>query len=159
MKNWFRDAINQFIASALILLNLFLIFSEPMTIFQTRFLLSFAQDDLLMMLLFADVKLAARLNSFLMYICHAYVFTVLLASLSDLSWLTLSWRRPLSYRNQSIDLLHKSMAWFLYDNGLRHERVKSTSWGMNLNDYSKTSLLILTLLKLGMLAWFYVYFL
>ena len=37
--------------------------------------------------------------------------------------LTLSWRRPLSYRNQSIDLLHKSMDWFLYDNGLRHERV------------------------------------
>ena len=34
--------------------------------------------------------------------------------------LTLSWRRPLSYRNQSIDLLCK---WFLYDNGLRHERV------------------------------------
>ena len=30
--------------------------------------------------------------------------------------LALSWRRPLSYRNQSID--------FLYDNGLRHERVK-----------------------------------
>ena len=30
--------------------------------------------------------------------------------------LTLSWRRPLSYRNQSMD-------WFLYDNGLRHERV------------------------------------
>ena len=28
------------------------------------------------------------------------------------------------YRNQSIDLLHKSMDWFLYDNGLRHERVK-----------------------------------
>ena len=38
--------------------------------------------------------------------------------------LTLSWRRPLSYRNQSIDLLHKSIDWFLYDNGLRHERVK-----------------------------------
>ena len=31
-------------------------------------------------------------------------------------WLTLSWRSPLSYR--------KSMDWFLYDNGLRHERVK-----------------------------------
>ena len=31
--------------------------------------------------------------------------------------LTLSRRRPLSYRNQSTD-------WFLYDNGLRHERVK-----------------------------------
>ena len=38
--------------------------------------------------------------------------------------LTLSWRKPLSYRNQSIDLLCKSMEWFLYDNGLRHERIK-----------------------------------
>ena len=37
--------------------------------------------------------------------------------------LTLSRRRPLSYRNQSIDLLYKSMDWFQYDNGLRHERV------------------------------------
>ena len=39
--------------------------------------------------------------------------------------LTLSRRGPLSYRNQSIDLLCKSMDWFLYDNGLRHERVKN----------------------------------
>ena len=38
--------------------------------------------------------------------------------------LTLSWRRPLSHRNQSIDLRKKPMDWFLYDNGLRHERVK-----------------------------------
>ena len=37
---------------------------------------------------------------------------------------TLSWRRPLSYRNQSIDLQSKSMDWFLYDNGPRPERVK-----------------------------------
>ena len=28
------------------------------------------------------------------------------------------------YTNQSIDLLYKSMDWFLYDNGLRHERAK-----------------------------------
>ena len=28
------------------------------------------------------------------------------------------------YRNQFIDLLCKSMDWFLYDKGLRHERVK-----------------------------------
>ena len=34
--------------------------------------------------------------------------------------LTLSRRRPLSYRNQQ----SKSMDWFQYDNGLRHERVK-----------------------------------
>ena len=36
--------------------------------------------------------------------------------------LTLSWRRPISYRNQSFDLLRKSMNWFLYDIGLPHER-------------------------------------
>ena len=41
---------------------------------------------------------------------------------SSATCLTLSWRRPLSYRNQSIDLLSK---WFLYDNGLRHERDKN----------------------------------
>ena len=29
--------------------------------------------------------------------------------------------------NHSIDLLRKSMDWFLYDNELRHERVKSNS--------------------------------
>ena len=46
-----------------------------------------------------------------------------LSNLSKYS-LTLSWRRPLSYRYQSIDLLRKSMNWFQYDNGLHHERVK-----------------------------------
>ena len=39
--------------------------------------------------------------------------------------LTLSWRRPYSYRNQSTDSLRNSMDWFLYDDSLRHERVKS----------------------------------
>ena len=38
--------------------------------------------------------------------------------------LTLSWQRPISYRNQSIDLLFKSMDWFLRDNDLHHERAK-----------------------------------
>ena len=38
--------------------------------------------------------------------------------------LTLSWRRSPSYRNQSIDLLFRSMDWFLYDKDLHHERVK-----------------------------------
>ena len=32
---------------------------------------------------------------------------------------------PISYRNQSIDLLGKSMDWFLNDIGLGHEGVKS----------------------------------
>ena len=40
---------------------------------------------------------------------------------------TLSWRRPLSYRNQSIDLQSKSVNWFLYDKDLHHERVKIIS--------------------------------
>ena len=40
------------------------------------------------------------------------------------SALTLSCRKSLSYKNQSIDLRSKSIDWFLYDNGLRHERVK-----------------------------------
>ena len=40
------------------------------------------------------------------------------------SHLTLSWRRAISYRNQSIDLLCKLMDWFLYGIGLHHERVK-----------------------------------
>ena len=40
------------------------------------------------------------------------------------SILTLSWRRPLSYKSQSIDLFRKSMDWFLYVNGLRYERVE-----------------------------------
>ena len=39
--------------------------------------------------------------------------------------LTLSWRRPYSYRNQSTDSLRNSMDWFLHDDSLRHERVKS----------------------------------
>ena len=40
--------------------------------------------------------------------------------------LTLPLHRPLSYRNQSINLLSKSMDWLLYDRDLRHKRVKDT---------------------------------
>ena len=52
---------------------------------------------------------------------------------SAINGLTLWWQRSLSYRNQSIDLLSKSMDWFLYDRDLRHERVsryfgKITQW-------------------------------
>ena len=38
--------------------------------------------------------------------------------------LILSWRMPLSYKNQPIGFLCKSMNWFLYDKDLRHETVK-----------------------------------
>ena len=47
----------------------------------------------------------------------------------DIWPLTLSWRKPLWYRNQSIDLVLKSMDWFLYDNDLRHEKVKVVGVG------------------------------
>ena len=49
------------------------------------------------------------------------------ACFSEHLFLTLSWRRLLSYRNQPIDLQNKSMDCFLYDNGLRHERVQNHS--------------------------------
>ena len=48
---------------------------------------------------------------------------LLVSLLLTMSNLTLSWRRSLSYRNQSIDLLCKSVDWFLHDIGLHHERV------------------------------------
>ena len=61
--------------------------------------------------------------------CVNKIFVKLTGTRSRSSFLNfifnLSWRRPLSYRNQSIDLPHKSMDWFLCDNALRHERVKT----------------------------------
>ena len=51
--------------------------------------------------------------------------------------LTLSRKRPLSYRNQSIDLQSKSMDWFLYDNGLFLERVNNTADYLLILPYSK----------------------
>ena len=50
--------------------------------------------------------------------------------------LTLSWRRPLSYRNYSTDLICKWMGWFLYDNGLPHERVKSINNYLTVSNWS-----------------------
>ena len=61
-----------------------------------------------------------NLSFFLFY--HSKV--LLLVILFTIKQLTLSWQRPLSYGNQSTDFLCKSMNWFLYDKGLRHERVK-----------------------------------
>ena len=52
---------------------------------------------------------------------------VLLMLIVTEEYLTLSWRRTLSYRNQSIDLVCIPMDWFLYDNDHRHERVKIMS--------------------------------
>ena len=43
-------------------------------------------------------------------------------------WLTLSRRRSLSYRNQSVYFLSKSIDWFLYNRDLRRKRVKIHWW-------------------------------
>ena len=74
---------------------------------------------------------------YLLFVCHLQYYvteyrpTDFSDSVKKRDWakvqlfcLTLLWRRPLSYRNQSINLGSKSMDWFLYDNGLRHERLK-----------------------------------
>ena len=50
------------------------------------------------------------------------------------NYLILSWQRRLSYRSQSIDLQSKSVDWFLYDNGLRHERVKVIMLNLMMSD-------------------------
>ena len=62
------------------------------------------------------------------------------------SWrlLTMTWRRPLSYRNQSNDLRAKSMDWFLYDNGLRHKRVNRC---IGLENKDKKIVMILVFFK------------
>ena len=38
---------------------------------------------------------------------------------------SLSWRRSISYKKQSIDFQSKSMDWFLYDRGPRRERINT----------------------------------
>ena len=62
----------------------------------------------------------------LLQIFSIYPFDKLLLQISVLylcyKILTLSWLRSLSNRNQSIDMLRKSVDCFLYDDGPRHER-------------------------------------
>ena len=52
--------------------------------------------------------------------------------------LSLPWRRSLSYRNQSIDLLCKPMDWFQYDRDLRHERINSFAANVSISYPLKT---------------------
>ena len=86
---------------------------------------------------FPSIKyLVMNCTSSMLWICfwNAFVFLFWVRSILEgtfkiciycQTYLTLSWWRPLSYRNQSIDFLCKSAYWFLYDNGFHHERVKS----------------------------------
>ena len=58
--------------------------------------------------------------------------------------LTPLWRRPLLYRNQSIDLLCKSMDWFLHNRDLRHESVNRKLQWFNLLAYTESCINIPT---------------
>ena len=81
-----------------------------------------------------------KLHNQIFFLCHSIIKTMtcavveaallskVIGNVMGVVSLTLSWQRPLSYRNQSIDLWSKSMDWVLYDNGLRHERVKVLKW-------------------------------
>ena len=84
------------------------------------------------MWLFETVVFLIRIIWILSNIWLMFMFKRFILTQQKLDWflgdrehwsLTLSRRRPLSYRNQSIDLQSKSMDWFLYANALRHERV------------------------------------
>ena len=68
----------------------------------------------------------------------------------EIGRLTLSWRRPLSYRNESIDLQSKPMDWFLYDIGLYHERVKDM---FLIFDYRKTVIFKSWLVNQPLINW------
>ena len=75
---------------------------------------------------YKDINECKRVNCFFFFF-NIVANTIIKAITYTNQQLSLSWRRPLSYGNQSIDLRSKSMDWFLYDNGLRHERVKLIS--------------------------------
>ena len=72
------------------------------------------------------------LRDFVSFIVKYYVREVIIKSL------TLSWRRSLSYRNQSNDLLCKLVHCFLYDSDLHHERVKKRCSHEHCNLSSRT---------------------
>ena len=64
----------------------------------------------------------------------SYVNYVLRFLCGNFTVLTLSWRRSLSYRNQSIDLQNKSMDWFLYDTDIAvKELIRSTGCNKSWN--------------------------
>ena len=67
----------------------------------------------------------------------SYCINILLEVTSALGMTVLPFHdgRPLSCRNQSIDLLRKLMDWFLYDNGRRHERVNRNDRNLNFIRY------------------------
>ena len=101
----------------------------------------------------ADISLTYFTSMFHFHTSWKTCFLAFLAGIisnGTLTWnglinLTLSWRRPLPYRNQSIDLRSKSVNWFLYDNGLRHERVK---WSDNKWYYWNWSVVKINLIKM-----------
>ena len=85
----------------------------------------------------ARVEEISRKNKFSMKLIDIYYQFMFKDSILYMS-LTLSWRGSLSYRNQSIDLLCKSMGWFLYDRDLSHERIIKEYWYLELQRWFGT---------------------
>ena len=67
---------------------------------------------------------AKFLRPILKNICERLLLNFVYHTFHLATSLTSFMTRAVSYRNQSIDLQCKSIDWFLYNNGLRHERVK-----------------------------------
>ena len=72
--------------------------------------------------------------------------------------LTISWRRSLSYRNQSIDLLYKSIDWSLYDRDLRHKRVNRIETHSVTNVLIKLLSILLNWIDLKKIEYYFLLF-
>ena len=138
-------------------------FSHQATLLNFGVLCSFCQTPqgcsiklLNVLLSFLCYLLIKRTHAFLMHNKYGLIFSLTLVLLfnslsqtlrcrdinifrfmKENNALTYSWWRPLSYRNQSIDSRSKLMDWFLYDNGLHHERIKQNQLNLNLYNESK----------------------
>ena len=85
-----------------------------------------------------DIKYLFYSNHISVYAFHnssLSAFNPKTAEISSFKILTLSWWRSLSYRNQAIDFLCKSVDWFLYDRDLHHERVKAIKFTNTQKNY------------------------
>ena len=80
-------------------------------------------------------------------------FFRIFVSTAVIIYLTLSRRRLLSYRNQSIDLWRKSMDWFLYNNGLRLNFLRRKL--VTNYEWAQSGLSLKTILNLGKINMFF----
>ena len=93
----------------------------------------------------ANYNKALNVNRELTELCASIIY-IKHGNIHPWNHLTLSWRRQLSYRNQSIDLRSKSMDWFLYDSGLRHERFNIWPYKLQTFQLIHSTFILITIL-------------